>query len=35
VDVALFVGRRLEVNGDAFVEFCGLLEAGHATQRQC
>lgn len=23
------------MTGDAFVEFRGLLQAGHATQRQC
>jgi hypothetical protein len=35
VDVALFGSIRVAMTSDAFVEFRGLLEAGHATQRRC
>jgi hypothetical protein len=35
VDVAFFVSAGVEMNGIAFVDFDGLLKAGHATQRQC
>jgi hypothetical protein len=35
MDVALFVSERVQVTGLAFVEFVGLLKAGHATQRRC
>jgi predicted nucleotide-binding protein len=34
VDVALFVSGGVRMTGIAFVESGGLLEAGHATQRQ-
>jgi hypothetical protein len=34
MDVALFVSGGVEMNADAFVEFRGLLKAGHATQRR-
>jgi hypothetical protein len=35
VDVALVLTVRDEMNGIVSVEFRGLLEAGHATQRRC
>jgi hypothetical protein len=34
VDVALVVSDGGRINSGAFVEFRGLLQAGHATQRQ-
>jgi hypothetical protein len=34
VDVALFVSDGVPMTGDDFVEFLGLLKAGHATQSQ-
>ena len=35
VDVALFISGGAPMIGVAFVEFVGLLKAGHATQPQC
>ena len=35
VDVALFVSIGVQMTSDAFVEFGGLIRAGHATQSQC
>ena len=35
VDVALFVCRGVQMTGDAFVEFGGLLKAGHAAHPPC
>jgi hypothetical protein len=34
VDVALVVSGGVEMNGIPFVEFRGVLKAGHATQRE-
>jgi hypothetical protein len=34
-DLALFVSDVAPATGDAFVEFGGLIEAGHATHSQC
>jgi hypothetical protein len=33
--MALFVSDGVHMTVVAFVDFCGLLEAGHATQRGC
>jgi hypothetical protein len=33
--VALFVSGEVQVTSVAFIEFDGLLNAGHATQSQC
>jgi hypothetical protein len=34
VDVAFFVSGGVQMTRVAFVQFRGLLDAGHATQRQ-
>jgi hypothetical protein len=35
VDVALFVSVEVLMTGDPFVDFDGLLKAGHSTQSRC